>query len=75
MTPKQNEIYNIIKMYIETYKHSPSYKDIAERAEVSDMRAYYLVKRLVEMGYVNKSSKARSLSINKTEDLNETTTG
>ena len=69
MTPKQKEVFDFVKGFIDERGYSPSYEEIAEALGIKSKGwIFQTVSRLVEQGHLNRvDNRARSLSIGKTE--------
>ena len=64
MTPLQNHVLNYIKIYIDDVGYSPTYKEIYLGCNLASIpQAYTIVKRLIALGYLFKSSKKETRNI------------
>ncbi len=64
ITPRQEEILQIIATYIEEKSYPPSYQDIADRLKIKSKYAIMKhITALVSKGYLEKDASARSLRI------------
>lgn len=64
ITKRHLDLLEYVRQYIEDHGYSPSYEEIAAALGFhSKSRVYYIVKALVQRGYLIHTSCARSLAI------------
>jgi len=64
LTPRQEEILQVIAAYIEEKSYPPSYQDIADRLQIKSKYAIMKhITALVSKGYLEKDASARGLRI------------
>lgn len=66
LTDRQKEVYDTIKMFMDMYKYPPSFRDIAERLNITFKGASDHIKALERKGALTmQPKKARSIVLNK----------
>ena len=65
LTPKQKTVYNIIKDFIKSNEHSPSYEEVKQLAGLhSKENVHRYIYQLIDRGWLrNKKGRNRSLSL------------
>lgn len=64
VSPRQVEVYEFIKKYIEENKYPPTYKEIGAKLMVHGSFVMQIVKALVKKGYMTmRPGEARTLRI------------
>lgn len=64
MTPLQNYVLNYVSDYIKENDISPTYKEIYEECNLQAVpQAYTIVKRLCELGYLDRGTKNETRNI------------
>lgn len=69
LTPRQKQIFDFIKKYINTYGISPTFEEIARHIKKSFSTTYEHVDTMIKKGVLSKNNTTRGIEINEFNEM------